>query len=61
MHGDQERDVRASERTSQTNVLMLIPLALSILQKKSVPSAVFVKHQLLTPANGGLIYPVETD
>jgi ribose transport system substrate-binding protein len=39
----------------------LIPLALSMLQRKSVPSAVFVKHQLVTPKNVGLIYPAETD
>lgn len=39
----------------------LIPLALSILQKKPVPSAVFVKHQLITPKNVNLIYPVQTD
>ncbi|HEX8502113.1 MAG TPA: substrate-binding domain-containing protein [Pyrinomonadaceae bacterium] len=39
----------------------LIPLALDILQKKHVPSAVFVKHQLVTPKNVGLIYPVETN
>ena len=31
----------------------LIPLALSILQKKPTPSAVFVKHQLITPQNVG--------
>jgi len=29
----------------------LIPLALAILQKKQVPSSVFVKHQLITPKN----------
>ncbi len=39
----------------------LLPLALSILQKKPVPSAVFVEHQLVTPANVQLIYPVQTD
>lgn len=39
----------------------LIPLALSILQKKPVPSAVFVKHQLITPKNVSLIYPTQTD
>jgi ribose transport system substrate-binding protein len=38
----------------------LIPLTLAILQKKHVPSAVFVEHQLVTPKNVGLIYPVET-
>jgi ribose transport system substrate-binding protein len=39
----------------------LIPLARAILQKKHVASAVFVEHQLVTPKNVGLIYPVETD
>jgi ribose transport system substrate-binding protein len=39
----------------------LILLALAILQKKQVPSAVFVKHQLVTPKNVRLIYPVETN
>src|SRR5829696_4745477 len=39
----------------------LISLARAILQKKHVPSAVFVEHQLITPKNVGLIYPVETD
>lgn len=39
----------------------LIPLALSILQKKAIPSAVFVKHQLITPKNVGLMYPLQTD
>lgn len=37
----------------------LIPLALNILRKKPVPSAVFVKHQLLTPRNVDLIYPLD--
>jgi ribose transport system substrate-binding protein len=39
----------------------LIPLALSILQKKTTPSAVFVKHQLITPRNVELLYPLKTD
>jgi ribose transport system substrate-binding protein len=39
----------------------LIPLALSILQKKPVPSAVFVNHQLVTPKNVNLLYPVQTN
>ena len=39
----------------------LIPLAISILQKKPVPSAVFVKHQLITPRNVGLLYPLKTE
>lgn len=38
----------------------LIPLALSMLQGKPAPSAVFVAHQLVTPKNVGLIYPAET-
>jgi ribose transport system substrate-binding protein len=37
----------------------IIPMALSILQKKSVPSTVFVKHQLITPHNVDLIYPLD--
>ncbi len=37
----------------------IIPLALGMLQKKSVPSAVFVKHQLITPRNVDLIYPLD--
>jgi ribose transport system substrate-binding protein len=37
----------------------IIPLALSMLQKKSVPSTVFVKHQLITPRNVDLIYPLD--
>lgn len=37
----------------------LIPLALGILQKKPVSSAVFVKHQLITPKNVDLIYPLD--
>ena len=39
----------------------LVPMAVSILQKKSMPSAVFIKHQLITPKNVGLVYPVQTD
>jgi ribose transport system substrate-binding protein len=37
----------------------LIPLALGILQKKPVPPATFVKHQLITPKNVSLIYPLD--
>jgi ribose transport system substrate-binding protein len=37
----------------------IIPLALSILQKKQVPSTVFVKHQLITSRNVDLIYPLD--
>ena len=39
----------------------LMPLALAMLQKKPVPSTVFVKHELITPKNVGLIYPVQTE
>jgi len=39
----------------------LIPLAVSILQKKPVPSTVFLKHPLITPKNVGLIYPAHTN
>ena len=37
----------------------LIPLALNILRKKPAPATVFVKHQLLTPRNVDLIYPLD--
>ena len=37
----------------------ILSLALGILQKKSVPSTVFVKHQLITPRNVDLIYPLD--
>lgn len=37
----------------------LIPLALNILQKKAVPTTTFVKHQLLTPRNVDLFYPLD--
>jgi len=37
----------------------LIPLALGILQKRPTPPAVFVKHQLITPKNVGLVYPLD--
>jgi hypothetical protein len=39
----------------------LIPLALSILQKRPTPPAVFIEHQLITPANVGLFYPARTN
>ena len=39
----------------------LVPLALALLQKKPVPSSVFVKHELITPKNVGLVYPVQTE
>ena len=37
----------------------LISLSLGILQKKLSPAAVFVKHQLVTPKNVKLIYPLD--
>jgi ribose transport system substrate-binding protein len=37
----------------------IVPLALDILQKKPVSSAVFVKHQLITPKNVDLVYPLD--
>lgn len=37
----------------------LIPLALSVLQKKSPPTAVFIEHQLITPRNVRAIYPLD--
>ncbi|HWB83513.1 MAG TPA: substrate-binding domain-containing protein [Bryobacteraceae bacterium] len=37
----------------------LLPLALSVLERKPVPPATFVKHQLLTPKNVNLIYPLD--
>ena len=37
----------------------LIPLALNILQHKPAPAAIFVKHQLLTPRNVDLVYPLD--
>ena len=37
----------------------LIPLAIGMLQNRSVPSTVFVKHQLITPRNVDLIYPLD--
>ena len=37
----------------------LISVALQILAKKSVPPAVFVNHQVLTPANVDHLYPTD--
>jgi ribose transport system substrate-binding protein len=37
----------------------LIPLALSILQHKPLPAAVFVDHQLITAKNVALVYPLD--
>ena len=37
----------------------IIALALGLLQKRAVPSTVFVKHQLITPRNVDLIYPLD--
>ena len=39
----------------------LMPLALAILQKNPVPASVFVKHELITPKNVGLVYPPQTE
>ena len=35
----------------------LLPVALRILEGKSVPPAVFTEHQILTPDNVDLLYP----
>jgi ribose transport system substrate-binding protein len=37
----------------------IIPLAIGMLQKRSVPSTVFVKHQLITSRNVDLLYPLD--
>jgi ribose transport system substrate-binding protein len=37
----------------------IIPLALGILRGKTQPQTVFVKHQLITPRNVDLIYPLD--
>ena len=37
----------------------IIPLALGMLQKRTVPYTVFVRHQLITPRNVDLIYPLD--
>ena len=37
----------------------IISLAIQILQKKTTPATVFVKHQLITPRNVDLIYPLD--
>lgn len=37
----------------------LIPMALNILRQKPAPATMFVKHQLLTPRNVDLIYPLD--
>ena len=37
----------------------LVPLALNILQNKAAPGAVFVEHQLITPKNVNLLYPLD--
>jgi len=39
----------------------LIPLAMNLLAQKPVPSSTFVKHQLLTPKNVNLIYPLDLE
>ena len=35
----------------------IVAVALDILNRRSVPPAVFVKHQLVTPENVDYIYP----
>jgi ribose transport system substrate-binding protein len=37
----------------------IIPLALGILRKQTQTSTVFVKHQLITPRNVDLVYPLD--
>jgi ribose transport system substrate-binding protein len=37
----------------------LIPLALNILRQRPAPATVFAKHQLLTPRNVDLVYPLD--
>lgn len=37
----------------------ILPMALGILAKKSMAPAIFVKHQLVTPRNVDLIYPLD--
>lgn len=37
----------------------LIPLALAILAQKPAPSAVFTRHELITPANVNRVYPID--
>jgi len=39
----------------------LIPLAMNILRQKPTPATNFVKHQLLTPRNVDLIYPLDKE
>ena len=41
----------------ETYGLRIIQLALDILNRKSVPPAVFVQHELLTPENVNKVYP----
>ena len=65
------REARAELRRSGTRLVgsvayfperygeELIPLALNILRKKPVPATIFVKHQLITPQNVDLIYPLD--
>jgi len=37
----------------------IIPLAISVLEKKPIANATFVKHQLLTPRTVDLLYPLD--
>lgn len=39
----------------------LIPLAMNILRQKPTPATNFVKHQLLTPRNVDLVYPLDKE
>ena len=60
------REARAELRRPGTRLVgsvgygdELIPLALNILQQRPAPAAIFVKHQLLTPRNVDLVYPLD--
>jgi ribose transport system substrate-binding protein len=44
----------------ETYGLRIIQLALDILNRKSVPPAIFIQHELLTPENVNKIYPNDT-
>lgn len=39
----------------------LIPLALNILEQKPVPPSNFVKHEMVTPKNVNLLYPLDLE
>src|SRR5260370_16715475 len=42
---------------AETYGVRVIQLALDILNRKSVPPAIFIQHELLTPENVDKIYP----